>query len=47
MGIAKLIQWEQQRAREERLAEQRKAEMEAERERQKRLKESLLLSPPK
>ena len=47
MGIAKLIQWEAQRAREERLAEQRKAEMEAERERQKRLKESLLLSPPK
>ena len=47
MGIAKLIQWEAQRAREERLAEQRKAEMEAERERQRRLKESILISPPK
>jgi hypothetical protein len=46
MGIVKLLQWEAQRAREERLAKQRQAEIDAERERQKRLKESLVVSPP-
>lgn len=47
MGLAKLIQWEAQRAREERREKERQAAIEAERERQKRLKESILLSPPK
>jgi len=47
MGIVKLIQWEAQRAREERREKERLAAIEAERERQRRLKESLLLSPPK
>ena len=47
MGIVKLLQWEAQRAREERREKDRLAAIEAERERQKRLKESLLLSPPK
>ena len=47
MGIVKLLQWEAQRAREERREKERLAAIEAERERQKRLKESLLLSPPK
>ena len=47
MGLAKLIQWEQQRAREERREKERQAAIEAERERQKRLKESIVLSPPK
>jgi hypothetical protein len=47
MGLAKLVQWEAARARELRLEEKRKAEIEAERERQRRLKESLVLSPPK
>ena len=47
MGLAKLVQWEAQRAREERLEKERQAAIEAERERQKRLKESILLSPPK
>ena len=47
MGLAKLIQWEAQRAREERREKERQAAIEAERERQKRLKESIVLSPPK
>lgn len=47
MGIMKLIQWEAQRARDERREKERQAAIEAERERQKRLKESLLVSPPK
>jgi hypothetical protein len=47
MGIAKLIQWEAQRAREERREKARQAAIEAERDRQKRLKESILISPPK
>jgi len=47
MGIVKLLQWEAQRAREERREKERQAAIEAERDRQKRLKESLLLAPPK
>jgi len=47
MGIAKLIQWEAQRAREERREKERQAAIDAERERQRRLNESILLSPPK
>jgi hypothetical protein len=47
MGIVKLLQWEAQRARDERREKERQAAIEAERERQKRLKESLVLSPPK
>jgi hypothetical protein len=47
MGLAKLVQWEAQRAREERLEKERQAAIDAERERQRRLKESILLSPPK
>jgi hypothetical protein len=47
MGIVKLVQWEAQRAREERIEKQRQADIEAERARQKRLKESIVLSPPK
>jgi hypothetical protein len=47
MGLAKLIQWEAQRAREERREKERQAAIEAERERQRRLKESIVLSPPK
>jgi len=47
MGLAKLIQWEAARAREERREKDRLTAIEAERERQRRLKESILLSPPK
>ena len=47
MGIVKLVQWEAQRAREERLAKQRRAAIDAERERHRRLKESLVVGPPK
>lgn len=47
MGLAKLIQWEAARAREERREKDRLAAIEAERERQRRVKESILLSPPK
>ncbi|MCU0255241.1 MAG: hypothetical protein MUF60_00710 [Vicinamibacterales bacterium] len=47
MGIVKLLQWEAQRAREERLAKKRQAEIDEERERQRRLKESLVAKPPK
>ena len=47
MGIVKLLQWEAQRAREERLEKQRQAEIDAERERQRRLKESTVVGPPK
>jgi hypothetical protein len=43
----KLLEWEAQRAREERLEKQRQEAIEAERERQRRLKESILLFPPK
>jgi hypothetical protein len=47
MGIVKLLQWEAQRAREERREKDRLAAVEAERERQKRLKESIVVNPPK
>ena len=47
MGIVKLIEWEAQRARDERREKERKAAIEAERERQLRLKDSLVVSPPK
>ena len=47
MGIVKLLQWEAQRAREDRLARKRQAEIDEERERQRRLKESLVVGPPK
>ena len=47
MGIQMLLQWEINRAREERLAKKRQAEIDEERERQRRLKESLVASPPK
>jgi len=47
MGLAKLVQWEAARAREERMEKARQEAIEVERERQRRLKESLLLSPPK
>ncbi len=47
MGLAKLIQWEAARAREERREKDRLEAIEVERERQRRLKESILLSPPK
>ncbi|MFO7693351.1 MAG: hypothetical protein R6V57_09730 [Vicinamibacterales bacterium] len=47
MGLAKLLQWEAARAREERREKDRQTAIEAERERQRRLKESVLLSPPK
>ena len=47
MGLAKLIQWEAARAREERMEKARREAIEVERERQRRLKESLVLSPPK
>jgi hypothetical protein len=47
MGLAKLIQWETNRARERRAEEARQKRNEAERLRQQRLKESLVVSPPK
>jgi hypothetical protein len=47
MGIRMLLQWEVTRAREERLAKKRQAEIDEERERQRRLKESLVVGPPK
>jgi len=47
MGLAKLIQWEAARAREERREKDRLAAIEVERERQRRLKESVVVSPPK
>jgi hypothetical protein len=47
MGIQMLLQWELNRAREERLAKKRQAEIDEERERQRRLKESLVVGPPK
>ena len=47
MGIQMLLQWEINRAREERLAKKRQAEIDEERERQRRLKESLVVGPPK
>jgi hypothetical protein len=47
MGLAKLIEWEAARAREDRREKDRQAAIEAERERQRRVKESILLSPPR
>jgi hypothetical protein len=47
MGIVKLLEWEAQRAREERLAKKRQAEIDEERQRQLRLKQSILANPPK
>ena len=47
MGIVKLLEWEAQRAREERLAKKRQAEIDEERERQRRLKDSLVAKPPR
>ena len=47
MGLAKLIQWETNRARERRAEEARQKRIEVERLRQQRLKESLVVSPPK
>jgi len=47
MGVQMLVQWEANRAREERLLKERQAANDRERERQRRLKESLVVSPPK
>jgi len=47
MGVQMLVQWEANRAREERLLKERQAANDRERERQRRLKESLVTSPPK
>ena len=47
MGIVKLLEWEAQRAREERFAKKRQAEIDEERQRQLRLKQSILANPPK
>jgi hypothetical protein len=47
MGLAKLIQWETNRARARRAEEARQKRIEAERLRQQRLRESLVVSPPK
>jgi len=47
MGIQKLLAWETNRAREKRAEEARQKRNEAERVRQQRLKESLVVSPPK
>jgi hypothetical protein len=47
MGVQMLVQWEANRAREERLAKKRQDEIDAERERQRRLKESIVIAPPK
>jgi hypothetical protein len=47
MGIQKLLAWESNRAREKRAEEARQKRNEAERVRQQRLKESLVVSPPK
>jgi hypothetical protein len=47
MGIQMLLKWEVARAREERLAKKRQAEIDEERERQRRVKESIVVAPPK
>lgn len=47
MGIQKLLAWEADRARARRAEEARQKRIEAERLRQQRLKESLVVSPPK
>ena len=47
MGIQKLLAWESNRAREQRAEDARQKRIEAERLRQQRLKESLVVSPPK
>ena len=47
MGIQKLLAWESNRAREQKAEEARQKRIEAERLRQQKLKESLVVSPPK
>jgi len=47
MGIQRLLAWESNRAREKRVEDARQKRIEAERVRQQRLKESLVVSPPK
>jgi hypothetical protein len=47
MGLAKLIQWETNRARERRAEAARQKRIDAERLRQQRLRESIVVSPPK
>lgn len=47
IGIQKLIAWEAHRVRQQRAEEARQKAIEAERRRQQRLKESLVVSPPK
>lgn len=47
MGIQKLIAWEVNRARQQRAEEARRKAIEAELLRQQRLKESVVVSPPK
>jgi hypothetical protein len=47
MGIQKLLAWESNRAREKRAEDARQKRIEAERLRQQKLKESIVVSPPK
>lgn len=47
MGIQKLIEYESRRARERKAEEARQKRIEAERERQRKLKESIVVQPPK
>jgi hypothetical protein len=47
MGIQKLLAWETNRAREKKAEDARQKRIEAERLRQQRLKESIVVSPPK
>jgi hypothetical protein len=47
MGIQKLVQWEARKAKERREELERLQKNEAERERQRRIKESIVVTPPK
>jgi len=47
MGIQKLLAWESNRAREKRAEDARQKRIEAERLRQQKLRESIVVSPPK
>jgi hypothetical protein len=47
MGIQKLLAWESNRAREKKAEDARQKRIDAERVRQQRLKESIVVSPPK
>jgi hypothetical protein len=47
MGIQKLVEWEMRKAKQHRQEEERQRQIDAERERQERIRNSIVVQPPK